>query len=122
MADKTQIQRQAQNRPEQPQQADLRQMRTLTPQVDVYENNDALLLVADMPGVKAEELDIQLDNRTLVIEGKRSSPEVLYRRQFHLPDHIDREGISADCHDGVLKLTLPYRGEVKPRQIKVGGG
>lgn len=97
--------------------------RTVIPAVDVYDSDDHLMLVADFPGVRKEDLTIEVDHRTLLIEGRRGqgTQGIRFRRQFHLPDPIDSEKISADCAQGVLQVRLPYRDQVKPRRIEITG-
>ncbi len=103
------------------------------PQVDVYENADELLLVADMPGVTPEEVGIHVDKDELTIESRRvtsAEGKVLaaefapcdYRRSFTLPHGLDVDKIKAEFTNGVLSLHLPKSPAVKPRQIQVRAG
>lgn len=101
------------------------------PAVDIYESEQALTLVADMPGVPIENVDIDLDGEQLTIRGGVLKPDetgrVLFReytagdyyRQFTLSNDIDREKIQASMKDGVLKLVLPKAEAAKPRKIAV---
>jgi HSP20 family protein len=106
-----------------------------TPAVDIYETPDALVVLADMPGVSPEDLAIRLENDTLTLEGRSlasAEPEGQrlleefragsYFRQFTLSEAIDREGIDARLNQGVLKLVLPKAEAVKPRRIEVQAG
>jgi len=101
------------------------------PAVDIYESESALTVVADMPGVSADSLDIDLDNDQLTIRGTAATQEsegsVLlqeysvgdYYRQFTLSDAIDRSKIEATMKDGVLKVVLPKAEAARPRKITV---
>jgi len=102
------------------------------PAVDIYESRDSLTLLADMPGVTKEGLNIDLKDNTLTIRGE-VKPEteegrtVLYReyqegdyfRQFTLSNVIDQNKITAALKNGVLTLVLPKVEKVKPRQIEI---
>jgi HSP20 family molecular chaperone IbpA len=103
-----------------------------TPAVDIFENEDAITLLADMPGVKADDLKIDLRENTLTLTGRVSAPERAneidvvreYRtgtfvRQFALAETIDQARIEAKLSDGVLRLELPKVEKAKPRQIAV---
>jgi HSP20 family molecular chaperone IbpA len=106
----------------------------VTPFCDVYENDDEVLVVADMPGVTADALDIKLDKGELSISARREvSPkdgtflgveyrDCDYRRRFAVPGGIDAGKISAELKDGVLSLHLPKTEALKPRQIAVHAG
>ncbi len=102
------------------------------PAVDIYESQDSLTLVADMPGVPLENVDIDLDADQLTIRGTvplraENSGKVLfqeyctgdYYRQFTLSNEIDRAKIQASMKDGVLRLVLPKAEAAKPRKITV---
>ena len=106
---------------------------TQSPLVDVFENADELLLVADMPGITPEELAIQVDKDALTIESHRAaspSAKLLaaefaprdYRRSFTIPHGLDMDKIKAEFSNGVLSLHLPKLPAVKPRQIQVRAG
>jgi HSP20 family protein len=107
-----------------------------TPAVDVVEDADKIELLVDLPGVKQEELEIQVEKRVLTLRGarkaERSEPkgdkENFRRyervtggfvRSFTLPETVDLEKIAAALKDGVLTLTLPKKPEAQPKQIKV---
>ncbi len=103
-----------------------------TPAVDIYETDAQLTLMADMPGVVADDINIDLRDGVLTISGdvkpwdKKDTTSVLvefeigkYYRQFTLSETIDQERIEAQCKDGVLKLTLPKMAKVQPRKITV---
>jgi HSP20 family protein len=108
-----------------------RDVPVFVPPVDIYESQNALTLLADMPGVPIENIDIDLDSDQLTIRGKISetqeSGKVIFReyavgdyyRQFTLSSDIDRTKIQASMKDGVLKLVLPKGEAAKPRKIAV---
>ena len=102
------------------------------PAVDIFEKADSLTLLADMPGVKPDQLSIDLRDDVLTIRGNLDAPEgekeadVLrefawgaYYRQFTLAESIDQSKIEARLSDGVLRLELPKVEKAKPRQIAV---
>jgi len=106
--------------------------RAFTPAVDIFETDKALTIVADMPGVKSEDLDIDLHDNILSLKGDVTPPETegewdLYReyetghyiREFTLGRLIDQSKIEAELKDGVLRLTLPKAEEATPRKITV---
>ncbi|MGE5820411.1 MAG: Hsp20/alpha crystallin family protein [Deltaproteobacteria bacterium] len=104
--------------------------RYVTPPVDIYENGDALIVTADLPGVPKENLDLRVENNLLTIRGKSShlaSGDLVYReyelasffRQFELNEKVDQGKISAELQHGVLTLHLPKAQEAKPRKIEV---
>jgi HSP20 family molecular chaperone IbpA len=106
------------------------QERYVTPPVDIYENGDDLVVMADLPGVSKENLDVRVENNLLTIRGKPSylaSGDPIYReyelvsffRQFELNEKVDQAKISAELQHGVLTLHLPKAQEAKPRKIEV---
>jgi HSP20 family protein len=106
------------------------QERHMLPPVDIYETSESLVLIADLPGVAKEDLDLRVDNNVLTLQGKAShaaSGEAIYReyelvnffRQFELSEQVDQEKIAADFKQGVLTLHLPKVEKPKPRQIEV---
>jgi len=105
------------------------------PMVDIFETEEELTVLADMPGVKADNLKIDLDNNILTMTGDVDAPEspgeqdVLreyqtgrYFRQFTVSDVIDQSKIEAVLTDGVLRLRLPKAEAAKPRQIPIQVG
>ena len=109
--------------------------RTYQPDVDIYETPEGLHLWADMPGVDEKQLNIQLADGILTIEGgvslddyKDLSPVYTeynvgnYMRRFAISSDIDPDGIKARVTNGVLELELPKSERAKPRQIKVSVG
>jgi len=105
------------------------------PAVDILENANELIVLADMPGVESKNVDIDLRDNQLTLTGKVDAAEAekelsLYRefnwgdyfRQFTLSDVIDQGKITAKMEDGVLRLTLPKVEKVKPQKISVTTG
>jgi HSP20 family protein len=109
---------------------------SFVPAVDVYEDAEKLVLKLEIPGVKTEDLDIRLENQTLVIKGERKfehteKAENFHRierrfgsfvRSFTLPQTVDTEGVTASSDAGVLTISLTKRAEAQPKQIKVQMG
>lgn len=100
------------------------QRATVAPAVDIFENKEELLILADLPGVTKDNLSIQFDKGLLVLEGRlrEFGPEEEafdYRRTFAIPQGIDAEKITANLQNGVLRVTLPKPAAMKPRQIAV---
>jgi HSP20 family molecular chaperone IbpA len=109
----------------------LHQRPAVTPAVDVFENKDELLIVADLPGVGKDDLTLHLDKGKLTIEGHHKASGDAgdtegvafdYRRMFAVPQGIDAEKIAADLTAGVLRVHLPKSEALKPRQIDVKAG
>lgn len=108
-------------------------VRPWSPAVDIAENENELVLTADIPGVKLEEIDIRLEEGTLTISGSRNFENEeqkggyhriersygSFQRAFSLPESVDPEKVSASYDNGVLKVTLPKKELAKPRSIKV---
>jgi len=103
--------------------------RYLIPPVDIYENEQGLTVVADLPGVDREGLEVKVDNNVLTIRGRvqKSSGGDVYRefvllpffRQFELTDEVDQDGIGAQLKHGVLTLNLPKKAKPEPKRITV---
>lgn len=92
--------------------------------VDIFESNDELLLLADLPGVEPSGLSVSFEAPELRVEGRRGSGEdsKVYARTFRVSEQIDPSGISAELAGGVLKLRLPKAAHTKPRKIEVRAG
>jgi len=104
--------------------------------VDIYEGEHNLVLKLEVPGVSEGDLNIQVENNTLTVQGKKTfekeeKEENFHRierrygsflRTFRLPNTVDSDKIEADYDKGVLKITLAKKPEAKPKQIKVGAG
>lgn len=101
----------------------------IAPTVDVYENENEVLVLADLPGVTQDKLTIHFDKGRLTIEGRRSPPQwsprfaettlADFRRTFLVPQGIDANQISAELAQGVLQVHLPKLASAKPRRIEV---
>lgn len=105
------------------------------PRVDIYETGEAITVVADMPGVDENTVDVTVENDVLTIQGyvEPEEPEGYdlafaeyqvgdYQRAFTLSDQVDRGGIEATLKDGVLRLVLPKMAEAKRRKIAITAG
>jgi len=98
----------------------------VAPPVDVYENKDEILVLADLPGVTKEALSIKLEDSELSIQGTQSDPPnaslwqaVDFYRTFSVPNTVDANGVSAELKNGVVSIRLKKREEAKPRQIDI---
>ena len=106
---------------------------TWAPAVDIYETEHELVVKADIPEIKPEELDIRVENNILTIRGERKFEKKVsednylrvertygsFARSFSLANTVNSEAIKADYKNGVLTLNIPKREEAKPKQIKV---
>lgn len=104
------------------------------PRVDVREEANRFVILADLPGVDPEQIDIQMDKGVLSIKGQRSGEagteterysrierrQGSFHRDFALPDSADAEGIVASGRNGVLEISIPKKAESAPRRIQVG--
>lgn len=112
-----------------------RDSQAMTPRVDVLEDDSGITLVADMPGVSKESLEIKVENDALSIEGAISAatPQALeatyaevriprYRRSFTLSRELDASRIEAQLQNGVLKLRIPKHEQARPQRISVKVG
>ena len=109
---------------------------TWAPAVDIYEGEHELVVKADLPDIKPEELDVRVKNNILTIRGERKFEKKVdennylrleraygsFARSFSLANTVNTEAIQADYQDGVLTLKIPKREEAKPKQIKVNVG
>ena len=102
----------------------------IRPAVDIFETDQGLTLVADLPGVAKKDLQIDIDQGLLTVQANAKSQlsaepiqrEFLhgnYYRQFQLPDEIDAEKIAAEMENGVLTLQLPKSEAAMPRRIEI---
>ncbi len=106
---------------------------TWVPSVDIYENESELILTAEVPGVKEDDIEIKIEDNTLSISGERkfekeTKEENYHRiersygsfyRSFTLPNFIDHEKIKAEHENGLLRITMPKRAELKARKVQV---
>lgn len=106
------------------------QVQAASPAVDIYENQDEILLHVDLPGVDKDKISVNIDNGTLELSGLRKLAttgavsweefgNVEYRRSFSVPQTIDTGKIVAEFKDGVLQLHLPKSEAAKPKQIEI---
>jgi HSP20 family protein len=103
------------------------------PAVDIYEDENQLVLTAEVPGIDEKDIEIKLEDNTLSIHGERkmekeTKEENYHRieraygsfyRSFTLPNYIDQEKIHAEHENGVLKITMSKKAELKPRKVKI---
>ena len=105
------------------------------PAVDIFENeNKELVLKAELPDIRKEDVSVTVENNTLTLSGERKFDGEVKKEHYHrlersygsftrsftMPRTVDPAGISADFKDGVLEIKVPKREESKPRQIKIG--
>jgi HSP20 family protein len=111
------------------------QQRAVMPAVDVFEDASGITLLADMPGVPKDRLELKVEADTLSIEGQvvQATPEGLeavyaevrvprYRRTFTLSRELDTSKVDASLKDGVLTLRIPKQAHAQPRRIEVQAG
>ncbi len=104
-----------------------------SPALDLYQNNDNVVAVIELPGMRKEEIEISLHDGMLTISGERKRESSsngdnaerteryigAFRRSIALPTRVDANKVSATYRDGILTVTLPKAEEVKPKQIQV---
>jgi HSP20 family protein len=98
-----------------------RELRGWNPSIDLFETRDSFVLEADLPGVKSEDVKVEVENGDLVLEGRRTIEKSesdghfhtmerssgYFVRQIKLPDSVDKDDIKVEFKDGVLRVTLP---------------
>lgn len=103
------------------------------PSVDIYETENELVLTAELPGIKEDDIEIKLEDNTLAIRGdrnfeKETKEENYHRiersygsffRSFTLPAYIDQEKIEAEHENGILRIAMPKKQESKSRKVRV---
>jgi HSP20 family protein len=106
-----------------------------TPNVDIFENKDEIVLEAELPGMKREDFELTIENNVLTLRGERRFEKKneadnyhrveraygAFSRSFTLPQAVSSEGATAEYKNGVLRVTLHKREEVKARRIEVKG-
>ena len=106
------------------------------PSVDIYEDQDRLILEAELPGMKRDDFEISVENNIITLRGERKFEKKTdgdnyhrversygsFTRSFTLPQTVTAEGATADFEDGVLRVGLPKRAETKARKIEITGG
>ena len=103
-----------------------------TPVLDLYENNDSIIAVVELPGMRKEDIEVSLHDGMLTIAGERKSYAEeghqaerseryvgKFRRSISLPTRVDASKVNATYKDGILTITLPKAEEAKPKQIQV---
>jgi HSP20 family protein len=104
-----------------------------TPSCDIYETENQIVVKAELPGVKKNEVKVSIENNTLTISGERKLEEETKRENYHriertygqfmrvftLPPTVDTGKVNATFEDGVLRVTLPKREEAKPKAIDI---
>ena len=104
-----------------------------TPTVDIFETENELVLSAEVPGINEKDIEIKIEDNTLTLRGERkfekeSKEENYHRieraygsffRSFSLPLYINQDTIKAEHLNGVLKIIMPKKPELKPRQVKI---
>jgi HSP20 family protein len=105
------------------------------PSVDIYENKDQIVLEAELPGMNREDFDLTVENNVITLRGERRFEKKddgdnyhrversygSFTRSFTLPQTVSAEGAQAEYRNGVLRVSLPKREEVKARRIEVSG-
>lgn len=103
------------------------------PSVDIYETENELVMTAEVPGINDKDVEIKIEDNTLTLKGERkfekqTKEENYHRiersygsfyRSFTLPSSIDPDKIHAEHENGILKITMPKRPELKPRTVKI---
>ena len=103
------------------------------PSVDIFENDNEVVVKAELPGMEAKDIDVKLENNVLTLRGERhfekeAKEENYHRiereygsfsRAFSLPVSVNAEKVTAEYKDGVLKIVLPKKEEIKPKPIKI---
>jgi HSP20 family protein len=103
------------------------------PLVDVYETDKGFVLKAELPGMKEEDVHVNIEGNILTFTGERKREEEITKEHYHrteryygsfcrsfaIPESVDREHIKATFRSGVMKLDLPKKEEVKPKEIKI---
>ena len=88
-----------------------------SPRVDVKETPEGYVLVAELPGLKPEQVEITFDGDVLSLKGERSSEEK--REEETFPKPVDIESVLAEAKDGIITITVPKAAEIKPKQIEI---
>ncbi len=104
-----------------------------SPMVDVHETDEGIRLVADLPGIKQEDIQVSIEGDTLTLKGERKRDTEVKEDQYHrversygvfqrsilLPSVVDSSKVKATYKDGVLEILLPKKEEAKPKEIKI---
>lgn len=100
-----------------------------TPAADIYETEGAYLIALDVPGIRREALELDVDDNRLIVKGTRVTEEMKqhraerprgrFVRTFTVPGTVDTSAIAADYKDGVLQITLPKQDKPKPKRVEI---
>ena len=104
-----------------------------SPAVDIFETSDSIVMKAELPGVSRDNIDIQVQDNTLMLKGERKFEREVkeenylriersygaFQRAFNLPAVVQQDKIKAVFRDGVLEVTMPKAEEAKPKQVKI---
>src|SRR2546421_1512161 len=107
--------------------------RPWSPSVDIYETENELVLKADLPDVKLDDIEVRVENQTLTLKGERKFEEDqsvrgyhriersygTFTRSFSVPATVDPDKVAAEFKNGVLTVKLPKKEAAKPRQVKI---
>lgn len=103
------------------------------PAVDIFEDEDAVVIKAELPGLDQDDIEVRIEDNTLTLKGERKHDQTIRKENFHrieraygtfqrsfsLPQAVDQERVRASCERGILTITLPKREETKPKMIRV---
>src|SRR5207253_9585327 len=106
-----------------------------SPNVDIYENKDQIILEAELPGMNRDDFDLTVENNVITLRGERHFEKKdeadnyhrversygSFTRSFTLPQTVSADGAAAEYRNGVLRVTLPKREETKARRIEIAG-
>lgn len=104
------------------------------PSIDVRANENEMVFICDVPGVKQEDIEVTVENRVLTLKGtrrfeSRDDEQVMlgraygsFKRAFTLPDYLDDANLDAHLADGVLTIRIPKDARAKPRRVPIGTG
>ncbi|MGZ4819072.1 MAG: Hsp20/alpha crystallin family protein [Terriglobales bacterium] len=109
---------------------------SFVPPVDIYEDEQNIVLKLEVPGIDQKDIDVRMENNTLTVRGERKFEKEEKEENFHrverrygsffraftLPNTVDAENVHAEYDNGVLKIKLAKKAEAKPKQIKVNVG
>jgi HSP20 family protein len=105
----------------------------MTPSVDIFEEGHDVVLKAELPGMKKEDIEVKLTEDMITLSGEKKKEEKIEKKNYHrlersygsfyrsfrLPDYVDVDHIEAKSEKGLLKITLPKRPELKPKKVKI---
>lgn len=106
-----------------------------SPAVDIYETENEIIVQAELPGVDRNDISLNLENNVLTLKGERRFEKETkqdnyhrieraygtFSRAFSIPTLVDEDKINAEYKDGILKIALPKKEQIKAKQIKIGG-